>query len=341
MVSIAIDFDIAKAHGANAAIVHQQVSWWIKNEDHLQRPTHRPGWFTGSAHELAGICPLTTKQIRTAMAVLLDAGLMEKAKIRAQHGDQTCSYRPVDSRSEPLDSAFALQGNSGDAPEGKSGDAPEGKCSSLSELLITNDCASGDAQVLGLFPDSIPSQTTKRTRSKPKRRAYGADFLAWWEQYPLKANKADAWDIWPEVDQAAVTVALGHYNASLAAHAEKYPGSVVSPLYATVFLNGRWENWESGIWLNPYWPKTASKSGGDASSEITAAFEIASKAWRDADLMPGGRAANIFELLAEHPRIAVAIRKASKQFAAARTVDQRRTAFEAAWVEAANEQAVA
>ncbi len=92
---IAIDFELAEAHGCQAAVVHQQIAWWIKHPS-TQNTAHGEGWFTGTSDELAELCPFSVDAVRRAVKKLVDAGLLEKAKLRSARGDQTLSYRPVD-----------------------------------------------------------------------------------------------------------------------------------------------------------------------------------------------------------------------------------------------------
>jgi hypothetical protein len=334
-IIIPISYDLAQEHGVNAAIVHQQVTHWAAQDGAMALPGREAGWFTGSAEQLAKLCPITVKQIRTAMATLLAAGLMEKAKFRSSTGDQTCSYRPVEYR-KPSDQPFALQGKSGSAPQGKSTFALQGNCTSLLEEEIFTTRASGDAQVVvEMFPatDSPPPAPSKR-KPKAARRDYDTGFLAWWAKYPNKLNKADAWELWKLVDHQAVDTALGHYLTSIATHEAQYPGAKVSPLYATTFLNGRWENWEHGPCPNPYWPKT-----GDTGEDVAEACALAKKLWDAAENLPGRRADSWKELLADHPRILAAVRNCGNNFVRARTDADRLTVFQAAWAATGSQEA--
>jgi hypothetical protein len=258
-IIIPINYDLAKDHGVNAAIVHQQVTHWVAHEDMMRRPSHRRGWFTGTAEQLTELCPLTVKQIRTAMAALIAAGLMDKAQFRSRLGDQTCSYRPVESHRKPLETASAPEGNSGSAPEGNSTSAPEGGCTYSSESKINTPLPppGGDDDGGMLGPEFAP-QPKRRRRKQRGPVATDPAFEAWWVDYPLKLKKHLARQAWVEhrdsgADMAQFAAALDNYAAAIATHNTDSPNDPAPVMHATTFLNGRWEDYQQAAVQNPQW----------------------------------------------------------------------------------------
>jgi hypothetical protein len=334
-IPIVVSPALVRYLGGNAdlAVILQQIHYW--------RQFHRTDWFEASSWELADLTGFRPEKCRHLVRKLVENGHIEKRNHSNSRGEQKASYRPLlDPNYVPVPSPVEIDGQpvesdrrapvEMDGPEPVEFDRPT-YVSNTKKKITTR--ASADAQVVEMFPTPEPSAPAKR-KPKAAPREYDAEFLAWWTKYPNKLNKADAWEAWKVVDHEAVTVALDHYLASIAAHEAKYPGATVSPLYATTFLNGKWENWEDGPQPNPYWPKVTL-----AGDDVAGAYALAKQLWDAAEHMPGRRADTWRELLAEHPRILEAANRCGNEFARARTDTDRLAAFQAAWLAADAHQA--
>jgi hypothetical protein len=265
-VDIVVTPQLIKLLGGDgdAAIVIQQIHHWAQYNG-------TNGWFEASSWDLANLTGFSPDKCRRLVAKLLDAGHVEKQNHRTSRGEQKARYRATINPRAMVSANHAP----GDSAGRGHGDSAGPTSSSDKEVTLIR--ASGDAPALFALPgtDGAAPVTKPKKRRKPVRREYSVEFEAFWQGYPEKANKADAYDYWLELDPAAVLAARDNYVASLAAFAAQYPASEVTPLYGKNFLDGKWENWSGGVWFNPHWPK----GGQVASPSMTAegSFQIATE----------------------------------------------------------------
>lgn len=290
-VYMSISREIVRECGANAAIVHQQVGWWIEHEDEHGPPKgedrHAAGWFTGKSERLAEITGLKPDQVRLAMAKLLEAGLMEKRKIRAARTDHTCSYRPVDPWERADPDLGKNPNRSGDSPESRSGDSPESSMSSeISESTPLPPLEGGDVEPELSAPGQAalfgPAGGGASTRAEKKARAGSATdirvkgaYASWAERYPkgnrgsrpageralAKAFRAGA--SLAEIDEQTARYAAARraYHEAWAHVGNFWP----SLMNASTFLNGKRELFDRE-WTREdlrYWPAPAGWSWDD------------------------------------------------------------------------------
>lgn len=123
------DPEIAAQVGVNAALIYQNLFFWIETNEADGR-NYRDGryWTYNSVAAYAKLFPyLTLKQIRTAIERLLDNGLILKGNYNEDRYDRTAWYAlthpifPTGQIETPVEEpdSFALKGKA-DAPQGKS-----------------------------------------------------------------------------------------------------------------------------------------------------------------------------------------------------------------------------
>lgn len=284
---MAIRREIVKAHGANAAIVHQQVQWAIDYEL-ATKTAHIPGWFTGTSEELSQLSGLSPDQCRRAMSKLLEADLMEKRKARAKQGDQTCSYRPKD----PTVSAVGDSAISGDRDSAGSGDGDIAGSSSSSESKSNTSPSppeegeSEDGDQPSLFaPGRGGGATTnaelrKRAHRRSPAGAAGREFEVWWERYPegVRGSKQTAARRYQQrraegISPGEIAERLDRYHLARSVYAEEF-GKPPSLMRASSFLNGKFELWDHE-WtqeeIEDYWPPPPGRSWGGLDMAAAAA----------------------------------------------------------------------
>lgn len=277
-LTIAIDFDLAAEHGVNAAIVYQQVSWWIQH-DKAKREAHRPGWFTGSYEALAEVCPFSVDAVRRAMTKLVDAGLMERDKFRANRGDHTMSYRPVDNSVGGASGDFATS----DVEPEPSGDFARSGCGEIPRSRSGDFATStsyGEVETTTEVPPIVPPANPEPSQLElvPSGGTHPAPidgFDDWWANYPSSKGKQAARKAWTNLGaghQAQAGHALAHYLAALQTH--KARGGTPPVMHASTFLNGRWEDWLHDDQPDPAWP---APKGRYAAHQTDEAKEIANQ----------------------------------------------------------------
>jgi len=122
------NIEIAQKYGINAAVVLRHLQFWIiKNKTHSKHFHDGRTWTYYSLNAFTKIFPyLTKKQVRRALQILVERGVILKADYNKYKNTRTSWYSFVD------ENRFAPEGKpnkSSSAPEGrpnKSSSAPEG-----------------------------------------------------------------------------------------------------------------------------------------------------------------------------------------------------------------------
>lgn len=206
-IHMSISRDIVEAHGANAAIVYQQVYYAIAHGLTYGGTAQEGGWYRGTSEQMSSMTGLSPDQCRRAMAKLLEAGLMERHKFRRTQGDQTMSYRPLEPTVLPSGD-FANSG-SGDFATSASGDfarctySSEGK--KLPSLNPSHGEGAGNDGPASLLEQPGPPATEATSgrlfetgtrnagvsrRRKPSTSLADAEFESFWTRYPnIGGNK--------------------------------------------------------------------------------------------------------------------------------------------------------
>ena len=88
------DVEIAVEHGINAAILYANIAFWVAKNEANERHYHDGRYWTYSSLDaFAKLFPyLTVRQIRTALAKLIDAGLIVTGNYNEQPIDRTLWY---------------------------------------------------------------------------------------------------------------------------------------------------------------------------------------------------------------------------------------------------------
>jgi len=89
--------DIAKRVGVNAAVIYQNIVWWAEKNAANEKHGHDGLWWTyNSISAFEELFPyLTGKQIRTALAKLVDDGLLVVGCYNKSSYDRTKWYAPI------------------------------------------------------------------------------------------------------------------------------------------------------------------------------------------------------------------------------------------------------
>ncbi|MFT6451365.1 MAG: hypothetical protein ACJA06_000847 [Halocynthiibacter sp.] len=122
------DPDIAARVGLNAAVIFQNITFWIE-KNQANRRNFRDGryWTYNSISAFGELFPyLSEKQIRTALEKLVSAGLIIKGNFSDDRYDRTCWYALGNSICPNGQIDPTKRENDAFAPEGKPS-APEGK----------------------------------------------------------------------------------------------------------------------------------------------------------------------------------------------------------------------
>lgn len=188
---IAINYDLAKAYGLNAAVTHQQIGWAVRHRESFDDTALGHEWLKCSLPELARIVPLSVRQVRTALDALEEADLVERRQVVEKGLGQTANeYRikafnglgtpPVNPDRPPL-SQRAAPPVTDDRP-------------------ISNRRASGPKGGIQC-PDGEPVAEERETlfgseQAEPSRKSPDELFDQWWGKgrepglYPKKAGSA-------------------------------------------------------------------------------------------------------------------------------------------------------
>ena len=278
--------DIAEEVGLAAAVVHQQI-WHHIDYDAVKGRAHRPGWYTGTAEEVAALCPLSAPQVRRAMASLIEAGLMQRVKWRASQGDHTSSYRPIQPEERngqnPLNQRSDEIVNSGSDESVKSGSDESVKSTSIGEYKTKNPPnppvggngtgpePSPSGNVTPLFdPSTLPDTRQARVRKHATTSAaLEASFAPWWDDYPsgkTRGARAAALRAWSKTvgsgrdrNREPVTAAdlyerLGNYRLARAAYAEHWAAMGVDA-HAPLMNGATFINSKSSMFAEPWTPE--------------------------------------------------------------------------------------
>ena len=127
------DPKIAQQVGVNAAVIYQNIRWWCeKNAANEKNVIDGHVWSYNSVRAFTRLFPyLTAKQVRTALEILEDEGLILVANYNADPRDRTKWYAvagheiPPEEQSEP-DAGSAPEGEAL-CPAGQNTSAPEGE----------------------------------------------------------------------------------------------------------------------------------------------------------------------------------------------------------------------
>lgn len=107
------DPEIAKKVGVNAAVIYQNIVWWTEKNAANQRHFYNGRYWTyNSVAAFDSLFPyLTTKQIRTAILKLEEAGLIVSGNFNQSAYDRTKWYSPNEQIHLPdLETPFAQKG---------------------------------------------------------------------------------------------------------------------------------------------------------------------------------------------------------------------------------------
>lgn len=123
-----IDSEIAGRVGLNAAVIFQNINFWIeKNQANRQNLRDGRSWTYNSISAFSKLFPyLSEKQIRTALEKLVNAELIIKGNFNDDRYDRTCWYALGNSNCPNGQIDPTEMENDTFSPEGKPS-APEGK----------------------------------------------------------------------------------------------------------------------------------------------------------------------------------------------------------------------
>lgn len=190
---IAINYDLAKAHGLNAAVTHQQIGWAVQHRESFDDTRLGHEWLKCSLPELTRIVPLSVRQVRTALDALERADLIERRQVVEKGVGQTSNeYRikafkgledpPVNSDRPPLSQRAAPPVTEGRPISNRRVSGPQGGI----------QCTSG-GQVAGGRKIPFGPEGSEPSQKSPDDR-----FEEWWGVgrqpglYPAKAGSVSA-----------------------------------------------------------------------------------------------------------------------------------------------------
>jgi len=278
-VLMAIQRDLVQAHGANAAIIHQQITWVI--EYGIATDTaHRPGWYTGTSEQLAALTGLSESACRRSMAKLIAAGCVEKQKFRTSQGDHTCSYRPSDPTVSASDEI--VESRSDEIVESRSDEIVESRSDEIVEStstpdveIITSPTPPEEGEQPELFAGADRGATTRaetKQRKATKASAVSGIFDPLWDRYPrckgrsIGSKPAALRALTKALKQessAEILARIDFYALARSAYFEIH--QVPAPLMnASTFFNGKHEQWDHE-WDREdleYWPPPAGREWG-------------------------------------------------------------------------------
>lgn len=190
---IAINYDLAKAHGLNAAATYQQIDWSVRHREAIDDTALGHEWISFSLPELSRVVPLSVRQIRTALDTLEAADLVERRHVVEKGVGQTSNeYRikafngfedpPVNSDRPPLSQRAGAPVTDDRPISNRRVSRPQGgiQCTSGGQV------AEGREMLFG--PEG----------SEPSQKSPDDRFEEWWGVgrqpglYPAKAGSASA-----------------------------------------------------------------------------------------------------------------------------------------------------
>lgn len=129
------DVEIAKEYGVNAAIILENINFWIqKNEANEVNFFDGNYWTYNSGKAMEALFPyLTSKQIRTAVDTLVKAGLVVVGNYNENPMNHTKWYALT-----KKGKSICLRGQMLDSPFSDNRFAPEGKSSYYTDINITD-----------------------------------------------------------------------------------------------------------------------------------------------------------------------------------------------------------
>lgn len=233
------DPEVAEKVGLAAAVIYQNIAWWCEknaaNEKHIHEGR---AWTYNSMAAFSALFPyLTAKQIRDALQVLRDSGLVVTGNFNSDPRDRTLWYS--------ISGQLHL-------PSGANATAPEGRPLPDSKPSLSKPITPTPAGQVSLFPE--------KEAEKPKDESDVFD--AFWALYPKCERRTDK----PKAREAFWKIIHGKHKHipktephvildGLRAYARTGPDPQYIPL-PTTWLNGaRWENAPAGVGqnVNDFW----------------------------------------------------------------------------------------
>lgn len=231
--------NIAQRVGISAAVIYQNISWWCqKNAANERNIIDGLAWSYNSVRAFTTLFPyLTAKQVRTALTVLEDEGLILVANHNTDPRDRTKWYAICVQNSVPDPANGSAPPGKAVCPPGQNTFAPQGKPLPVSKPDIKPDGKPydhRDAAIASPTPEfelaqdeiapvnaSSPSREAKRYAQPIAGGLHQAceslndEFEQVWAHFPRKVGKGAARSEWVKarrkVTYAAITGPLGFW----------------------------------------------------------------------------------------------------------------------------------
>ena len=185
------DVEIAKEYGVNAAIILENINFWIqKNEANEVNFFDGNYWTYNSVRAMEMLFPyMTTKQIRNAIDVLVDAGLVVIGNYNENPMNRTKWYALTEKGKSICQKGQVLE-----LPKTELRSAQKGKCSYYTDINRTDINTDID----------VYNARSRKNGSKPesdKTPVFITFPLNTGEEYPITEGSISKWEqLYPAVD---------------------------------------------------------------------------------------------------------------------------------------------
>lgn len=224
--------NIAQRVGISAAVIYQNISWWCqKNAANERNIIDGLAWSYNSVRAFTTLFPyLTAKQVRTALTVLEDEGLILVANHNTDPRDRTKWYAICVQNSVPDPANGSAPQGKAVCPPGQNTFAPQGKPLPVSKPDIKPDGKPydhRDAAIASPTPkfelaqgeiapvnDNSPSRAAKRSAQPISGGLHETceslydEFEQVWAYFPRKVGKGAARTEWAKARRKATYAAI-------------------------------------------------------------------------------------------------------------------------------------